>query len=541
MIDPRYESRIRNGEPLEKVVEDRTDADGETLIDAINVWAETTDLIQANDPSKAIEYLERTMPDCLDDEVRLLLESEGQRRKRFEPPRETLEIGSYFGPTLNDGRGRYRIDALIAEGSQGSVYKAIDRKFRAAKRSQVAIKIHKNTHAIQGVRVQSIDHPNVVRVHDHDIDHHGRPTAYIVFEFLEGMTLDEWAAVNSPTSREIIEILMQICAGVQAIHTLPIVHRDLKPKNIIMVSGRPVIADFGIAVDAFEDQSVAGSALTMAPEQLGHDADSTLVDIYGIGSIAFFLFTGTYPNGSNEADALLHLESIAEIDCDAIPGRPRAIIQKCLARSPMDRYQSAGEVRCAFQDVIEHRPLPTERKLPTRRLTLLLRRNPWSCAAFVVLASVLITTLVNQRSEVRQNQRLRLQIEELKATFQQMILDARLRDGELSPAVYMAIIDLAERYPEWDVWSYAALTTMEGELMLRQAVEDVTRDPAVSLIEAGYCWWLLARVQRAAGLPGEVSDASFIQARNLLVSKLGQDDPLIAQLDRDAARESSSP
>ena len=384
-----------------------------------------------------------------------------------------------------------------------------------------------------------MDHPNVVRVHDHDVDLHGSPVSYIVYEYLDGPTLEEWAPKHTPRMSEVIEILMQICLGVQAIHTLPIVHRDLKPSNIIMLKGRPVIADFGIAAHADDDQSVAGSPKCMAPEQLTHDADSTLVDIYGIGAVAFFLLAGEYPNGNSDAMALAFLASKDEVDLSKVPKRIRHILKGCLARRPADRYQSAEAIRIALVDLKHFRGSGLPKQQVGTRTALFARRNAIGLLGLFVVLAVLLTTILNQREQVKQGHLLRMQVEEMKGTFQKTILDARLRDGELNPATYWAIIELSKVVPEWEVWSYAALTTMDGEMMLRSEVESHTRDASVSRITVAYWWWLLAKVERAAGRKEEVYRSSFEQAKTLLVSKLGEHDPLVESLKLDMIHGSS--
>lgn len=546
MIDPRYEVRIANGEAIEEVLRDREPSEGVVIRDVLQVWIEHTELIIAsNNGRDAIEHVERELPDLVDDELRAAIIAESNRRALIEEPREPLREGSHFGPTLTDGRGRYRIEAMVAEGSQGWVYRAIDRKFRNANRSRVAIKVHKNPDAVRSVRVQSIDHPHVVRVHDHDIDLHGNPVSYIVYEFLEGDTLEDWALKHSPRLNDVVEILMQICLGVQAIHTLPIVHRDLKPSNIIMVNGRPVIADFGIAAHADDDQSVAGSPMCMAPEQLTHDADSTLVDIYGIGAIAFFLLTGGYPNGQSEAESLTFLASSDEVDLSEVPKRIRHILKRCLARSPADRYQSAEAVRIALDDLRSFRSRSVPSEAVVARSILFIRRHTMLVSTVTLLIAIgvtaMATTIMNQREVIAGSEKIRMSNEAMKNAMQMTIIDARFRHDVLDPATYWSIVELSEQIPDWEIWASAAIVKMDGDLELREEVERRTRDTSTSRITAAYWWWLLANVQRAAGRPKSTYSASFEQARHLLVSKLGQDDPLIAQLDRDAARESSSP
>ncbi|WP_115009523.1 serine/threonine-protein kinase [Synechococcus sp. N5] len=534
MIDPRYELRILSGDSLEEVLEGREDSDPDIVIDALNVWIEHTDLIQAQDAQHAIEYLRTRLPDCLTEEIRLMIESESRRRAMFEPTNTSLDAGCFIGPSIHDGKGRYRIEELVGNGSQGSVYRATDRKFQSAKRSTVAIKVYKSPDALRRVRVPSIDHPNAVRVYDHDIDLKHSPLAYQVFEFLDGPTLDEWAEQKIVSINEISEILIQICNGVQAIHSLPIVHRDLKPSNIIMAEGRPVIADFGVAVDDLDDQTVAGSPLCMAPEQMRPNADSIAVDVYGIGGIAYFLITGTYPNGETELEALKFLSSRRSVDCSMVHGRMRRVVRKCLSRIPSERYASADGIRADVERI--RRFMPTGAEGPIERACLFLRRNPWVAAVSLIVVAILVTIVINQQLQLQERDALRVQVEEMKGAFQKTVLDARLRDGELSPASMYTIAALSKRFPEWNIWSHAALISMEGELMLRDAVEIYAADPVVSRIDIAFSWWLLGDVQKAAGRPKDVSDASYNEAIRLFRLVASPSDPIVDRVKRSRDR-----
>lgn len=124
----------------------------------------------------------------------------------------------------------------------------------------------------------------------------------------------------------------------------------------------------------------------------------------------------------------------------------------------------------------------------------------------------------------------------MKGAFQKTVLDARLRDGELSPSSMYTIAALSERFPEWDIWSYAALITMEGEVMLREAVEEYAADPEVSRIDVAFSWWLLGDVQSAAGRPRNVSGASYDEAIRLFKLAASPNDPIVDRVERSRDR-----
>src|SRR5262245_47994813 len=145
----------------------------------------------------------------------------------------------------------------------GQVYRATDTKLKR----QVAIKILPPSRAADADRLArfqreaevlaSLNHPHILTVHEAgDLD--GRQC--LVTEFIDGGTLKEWATRQTPTWRQIVDLLIGVADGLAAAHTAGILHRDIKPDNILVArNGYAKLTDFGLA-KLVEQPEVANDA-----------------------------------------------------------------------------------------------------------------------------------------------------------------------------------------------------------------------------------------------------------------------------------------
>jgi len=265
--------------------------------------------------------------------------------------------------TIDD---KYRLEQLIGRGGMGAVYEARDLGLGR----QVAIKImlgggfgHET--ALRRFRreaqaVARLNHPNIVSLYDFgELEGGG---AYLVMERLRGVTLRaEMKRVGVFSPAETADWFERILAGLAAAHEHGVVHRDLKPENMLggrRASGSLVvkILDFGLAKNLplatgtlasqslTESGVVLGTLAYMAPEQLsGKDVDQR-ADLYAAGVVLVEILTGHRPfehGPSLRAD--YHLPP-------GFPNRPAldAVLQRCLATAPGERFPSAAELHSAL-------------------------------------------------------------------------------------------------------------------------------------------------------------------------------------------------
>jgi hypothetical protein len=274
---------------------------------------------------------------------------------------------TWIGQTL--GR-RYKIEALLGQGGMSAVYKATDPNLRR----QVAIKlIHPHLATTQefvsrfeeeAAAVAQLRHPNIIQVYDFS---HDNNVYYMVLEFLPGESLEQrLRRLNGARQRmplgEITGTMVKICQAVGYAHSRGMIHRDLKPANVmIMPTGEPILMDFGIVKMLGGDTQTAtggliGTVAYMAPEQIRGERADPRTDIYALGVMLFEMISGQRPFQGDSAPAtmMMHLtQPVPDIRTlnQETPPALVGIVEKALAKSPADRFQSTHEMAAALQTV----------------------------------------------------------------------------------------------------------------------------------------------------------------------------------------------
>jgi eukaryotic-like serine/threonine-protein kinase len=307
--------------------------------------------------------------------------------------------------------GPYEVLDLLGAGGMGEVYRARDSRLDRL----VALKVLPEALAADApsrVRferearaISALSHPHICALHDV-----GRQddTEYLVLELLEGETLAARLARGGLPLSQVLRIGGEIAEALAAAHRLNIVHRDLKPGNVMLTPTGVKLLDFGLAKPApvhmhaavtgvqtggaTAHGTIVGTLQYMAPEQAqGLDADARS-DIFALGAILHEMATGT-----RAFDAQTHAGLIAKLlETDpppvstVVPLAPPVfdqLVQRCLAKEPADRWQSAHDLalqlRWLQMQVSSATTVTAAAARPTRRSAWL----PWAVAAVAVVGA----------------------------------------------------------------------------------------------------------------------------------------------------------
>ncbi|HEX4142207.1 MAG TPA: serine/threonine-protein kinase [Pirellulales bacterium] len=272
--------------------------------------------------------------------------------------------------------GKYLIVRQLGVGGFGVVYEAYDEQLERA----VAIKIRHGRDGQSGLSadllhearsVAQLDHPNIVRLLDAGETPQG--LGYVVYEYVDGETLEQTIDRNQYNHAEAVEWVAQVAEALHYAHQRRIVHRDVKPANILLDSaGRPKVLDFGLARrnDQFfqnESGQIVGTLAYLSPEQASGDSDwaSSHSDLYSLGVVLYELLCKRLPlqgaRASEMLDQILHRTPAPprSID-DTIPVRLEDACLKALSKRPADRFKTGNDMAAAVRAAIQPpKPLAT--------------------------------------------------------------------------------------------------------------------------------------------------------------------------------------
>lgn len=267
--------------------------------------------------------------------------------------------------------GRYRLEAQIGKGGQGEVWLARDTTLRR----KVALKLVRSTavsaHALglferEAHLASRLESPHTVRIYDFGASDDG--VYYLAMEHLDGADLGALTKGHGPMPEaRVIHFGIEACRSLEEAHAKGLVHRDVKPSNLFATRlgdtyDHLKLLDFGVArsvvdgdhTDLTRTGHVRGTLAYMAPECCRGEPATPAADIYSLGATLYHLLAGVPPfDGADSELVAKHLTqqppSIrvrAGIHADR---ELEAVIMKCLAKSPADRYPDVGALREALE------------------------------------------------------------------------------------------------------------------------------------------------------------------------------------------------
>ncbi|MFC4149178.1 Stk1 family PASTA domain-containing Ser/Thr kinase [Micromonospora mangrovi] len=275
--------------------------------------------------------------------------------------------------------GRYQVGELLGYGGMAEVHRGRDLRLGR----DVAIKMLRADLARDATfqmrfrreaqNAASLNHPAIVAVYDtgEETGPTGETLPFIVMEFVNGRTLKEvLGAEGRLQPRRALEICADMCAALEFSHRHGIIHRDIKPGNVMLTqTGQVKVMDFGIAralasgaTTMTQTSAVIGTAQYLSPEQARGEAVDARSDVYAGGCVLFELLCGHPPfvGDSPVSVAYQHVREApptpSDINPDVNPAVD-AIVLKALSKNPLNRYQSAGEMRADLLRAAAGRPV----------------------------------------------------------------------------------------------------------------------------------------------------------------------------------------
>jgi serine/threonine protein kinase/tetratricopeptide (TPR) repeat protein len=336
---------------------------------------------------------------------------------------------------------QYQLIAKLGEGGMGAVWLA---EQHAPVKRQVALKLIRaairSESTLQRFELERqalaiMNHPAIARVFDAGTTQEGQP--YFVMEYVVGLPISLYCEQNGLTIRQRLQLLIEVCEGVQHAHQKAIIHRDLKPSNILVteIDGKalPRIIDFGIAKalsatpSAKEEETVftqpggmIGTLGYMSPEQADPgslDVD-TRTDVYSLGAVLYELLTGSLPFDVKLWKTQSLYEVLSQLR-EQDPQRPSArlknslhgssgvkssapsftpelagdldwIVMKAINKDRERRYSSALELASDLSRYLKHEPVIARPPSVLYRTQKFVRRNRLAVAFAAVLALLMV-------------------------------------------------------------------------------------------------------------------------------------------------------
>jgi Tol biopolymer transport system component/tRNA A-37 threonylcarbamoyl transferase component Bud32 len=311
------------------------------------------------------------------------------------------ELNPRLSGALSD---RYRIDRELGQGGMATVYLAQDLKHDR----KVALKVLKpelaavlgaDRFVVEIKTTASLQHPHILPLFDSGT---ADGFLYYVMPFIQGETLRD--RLNRETQLgvdEAVKIAIDVADALHYAHSQGVIHRDIKPENILIQNGRPMVADFGIALAV---SAAAGGRMTetglslgtphyMSPEQATADKEITgRSDVYSLASVLYEMLAGQPPHLGGSAQQII-MKIIAEpVETvtryrKSVPPNVAAALDRALEKLPADRFDSAK----AFSDALGN---PSFASAVAARDTGGAALPRWQRRAIVPLAAIAVLAVI---------------------------------------------------------------------------------------------------------------------------------------------------
>ena len=382
-----------------------------------------------------------------------LLEPAPGARRPFAPSivPKLLQNTASPGEQAGDRIGHYKLLRQIGEGGCGVVYLAEQEEPVRRRVALKVIKLGMDTKSViarfeaERQALALMEHPNIAKVLDAGATDTGRP--YFVMELVEGLKITDYCDRSNLSTRERLNLFVEVCQAVQHAHQKGVIHRDLKPSNILVTprdgpasAGCPKVIDFGIAkattgqpltdktvFTAFEQFMGTPAYMSSEQAEMSELSIDTRTDIYSLGVLLYELLTGRTPFDAAE---LLQsgLEAMRRTIREKEPSRPSTrlstllegelsttakrrqieplklihlvrgdldwIVMKCLEKDRSHRYDTANALALDIERYLANEPVAARPPSRVYRLRKLIHRNKLAFAAASATTAALVLGLI---------------------------------------------------------------------------------------------------------------------------------------------------
>ena len=263
--------------------------------------------------------------------------------------------------------GRYRVLGTLGKGAMGLVYMAHDPVLdRRVAIKQMTAEIADNEELRQRFHVEAraaarLNHPNIITIHELQ---ESSGEIFMIMELLEGKSLAALVQAKPVplTLEATLDVMGQVCDGLDYAHQKAIVHRDIKPANLFLTpSGTVKILDFGIARLGSLHMTATGALIGtpdyMAPEQIRGDEIDRRTDLWAVGAVLYQLLSGTKPfEGRPLARLLSAISQLPheplQVRAPAVPKSVSDLVDRLLSKPRDGRPATAGIVRDELRAIL---------------------------------------------------------------------------------------------------------------------------------------------------------------------------------------------
>jgi serine/threonine-protein kinase len=313
--------------------------------------------------------------------------------------------------------GRYQVERKLGEGGMATVYLAHDERHdrRVALkllRPEISAAVGADRFLAEIRTTANLQHPNILPLFDSGTaapegDGVVGELLFYVMPYVEGESLRQRLDREGPLPvEEAVRIAAAVADALAYAHRTGVIHRDIKPENILLHEGRPLVADFGIALAAervgagrlTQTGSWVGTPLYSSPEQAtGEGRVDHRTDVYSLGCVVYEMLVGEPPHTGPTARAIVGRALLKDPTPvrdrrPTVPAHVEAAVHTALQRLPADRFQSADQFGAALADRGYRKPGDAAAATARRRRWL------WGAAwAASLLAAVWIAVLAQSR------------------------------------------------------------------------------------------------------------------------------------------------